>query len=135
MFGMHIIRKTRQRAFKALSAFFLILLYLAGNVETGNFHRLLHQHQADLHSVENENDPCHRKIYHQEVVQDCGHSTHFSEYNKCKLCDVILIKDHLPSLSLFLSEVEPKAVVYNTLPGSDIILFSSSGSARAPPLG
>jgi hypothetical protein len=66
---------------------FLLLFYILGSVESSSLHSLLHQQtKADLHGSENEDNPCHIRIY-EGCEEVCDHPTHISGDTKCSLCD------------------------------------------------
>jgi hypothetical protein len=94
----------------AIASIIFLLLHLAGNFQNGNFHKLLHAHSAkDLHTEANENDPCHRKLFHQDV-SGCDHTTHVAEDSNCKLCDLILSRDILCDVgSITIADVNGKS--------------------------
>lgn len=66
---------------------FLAVLYSAGSLQIDSVHRLLHQHgERALHTPEQEQNPCHRVVFHDQPQGSCEHPTHFSESKKCPLC-------------------------------------------------
>ena len=66
----------------------LLVLYSAAALKINSFHRLFHSAEAaELHSPEQENDPCHQSIYHQQRDSGCEHKSHISENEKCPLCE------------------------------------------------
>jgi len=81
-------KRNAVKGMKTLSGVFLLFLYLAGNVQIDGFHQLFHA-KDELHSVEQELDPCHRAIYHDAEKDGCGHKTHLTEIKKCPLCHVV----------------------------------------------
>jgi len=74
---------------KSLFGVILLFLYIAGNVEVDSFHQLFHAYEKELHSSEQEKDPCHRAIYHDSKKDGCDHKTHLTEIKKCPLCHVV----------------------------------------------
>lgn len=66
---------------------FLALLYTAGSLQIDSLHRLIHQHgERTLHTPEQEQNACHRVVFHNQLQGACEHPTHFSESKKCPLC-------------------------------------------------
>jgi hypothetical protein len=66
----------------------LLALYAAAALKVDSIHELVHANEfADLHSVEQENNPCHKSIYHQEAEKGCEHKSHITENTKCPLCE------------------------------------------------
>ena len=74
-----------------LSATFLLLLYFAGNVQFETLHDVVHSLEQSLHTPEQEEDPCHRAIYHEVESEGCDHKTHFTAVDQCPLCHVVPI--------------------------------------------
>jgi hypothetical protein len=71
------------------SAVFLLLLYFAGNVQFETFHDVFHSVEQSLHTPEQEEDPCHRAIYHEVESEGCDHETHLTAVEQCPLCHVV----------------------------------------------
>lgn len=65
----------------------LILLYGAGSLRIESLHRFLHEHESGLHTQEQENNACHRTVFHGSS-SSCEHPTHLSPNWKCPLCDL-----------------------------------------------
>jgi hypothetical protein len=73
---------------KAYGVVLFLFLYLIGSSRIESFHKLFVQHNPpELHAAEQESDPCHRNIYHQEQSGDCEHTTHIVDNHKCPLGD------------------------------------------------
>jgi hypothetical protein len=114
---------------KAFVGMLLLLLYFVGSIEVDTFHSTLHAGEnAVLHSVQNEQDSCHRTIYHLEKRDGCDHSTHISAVKKCPACQVSSHSDHF----LFSAALSEKPVIK-----SSYLSFSSvapkEGSTRFTP--
>jgi hypothetical protein len=66
----------------------LLALYAAAALKVDSIHELVHAREfAELHSVEQENNPCHKSVYHQEAEKGCEHKSHITENTKCPLCE------------------------------------------------
>lgn len=66
----------------------LLALYAATALKADSIHELLHAREfAELHSVEQESNPCHKSVYHQEAEKGCEHKSHITENTKCPLCE------------------------------------------------
>lgn len=85
------VRNMRRLFSGPLSAVFLLLLYFGGNVQFESLHDIVHSVEQSLHSVEQENDPCHRAIYHEVENDGCDHETHLTSVEQCPLCHVVPI--------------------------------------------
>lgn len=116
---------------KTLSVILLLALYIGGNTSYG----LFHGHDSfQSHSVEKENDPCHRAIYHFEKENGCKHQSHFSKNEKCCECHLLCHSDQLiirTSSTPFLNTDSIIRVVLTFSHLEGIFLYHPS---RAPPL-
>jgi hypothetical protein len=84
------IRKRKTNGFAATLTFLLIAFCIAGNAQLEALHQFLHSHHhGTSHSQTDEQDACHRTIYHQDVEDGCGHQSHIVVTEKCALCDLI----------------------------------------------
>lgn len=91
MFQANIIQAMRQVALVLLLA-----LYSAAALKVDSFHELFHaQEIATLHSPQQESNPCHRSVYHQESQKGCTHKSHLSENDKCSLCEFNFVPDQI----------------------------------------
>lgn len=119
---------------KAYSILLLVLLYLVGSARIESVHQLFVQHAAPvLHAQEQEKDPCHRSIYHQERSADCKHTTHIVDNHKCPMCDsqvhtVQIHEDNLGVVSPFFESAISTISQSTTIAG-----YYSYSSSRAPP--
>ena len=120
---------------KMFSGILLLLLYLTGNVQVESFHEIFHSFEKALHSHEEEKDPCHRAIYHDEKEKGCEHKTHFTPIKKCPLCHVVPFNDqHVAVVESYIAT--PSSEIYHfsryaiSLPTLHVTL-----PARAPPIG
>ncbi len=133
IFGKVKWNKRLQERFKSFSGILLVLLYSTGNVQVESFHQVFHSIEQALHSSEQENDPCHRAIYHEIENQGCDHKTHVTAVKKCPLCHVIPFNDQHASArqSAFSTELPTSFnVVFITLSWTDSF---NNLPARAPP--
>ncbi len=112
----------------------LLFLYVVGTSNIGSLHTFFHEHEvADLHSEQNEVDPCHIALYHQDRPGGCEHDMHLEEVNTCSLCDV---QFHSVQISENFVLVLPKTFfVQSTCDVFDFIHQQESFqfSGRAPP--
>jgi hypothetical protein len=70
-----------------IAALILLLIYLGGQYAPSLGHALLHAHPHahDAHTAADEQDACHRSIYHHDVVNGCDHPYHWlPEENICE---------------------------------------------------
>ena len=116
---------------KPFAVILLLVVYIAGNTGYG----LFHEHERFLaHSTEEENDPCHRSIYHFEKNNACKHQSHFSKNEKCGQCHLLCHTDQIivrSAYTLFVKAVFTIKVVLVFPHLEEIFLYHPS---RAPPL-
>ncbi|MBK9107777.1 MAG: hypothetical protein IPM92_05195 [Saprospiraceae bacterium] len=93
-------------------------------------------HHSFEHSIDKEEDPCHRKIYHRDFNKGCQHDSHYSvPIESCSLCDLFLNAD-------VFSFFNPSASLNNYSNGQEISSSFSSFEhtcfcifrGRAPPM-
>ena len=129
-----ILSNNQRSKAKALVAGLLLLLYVAGNNQFETFHQILHSHSIVEHSEDEENNPCHRSIFHQAKEDGCEHKVHLTDNRKCPLCHVATGSDQLTSIQNII--VNPK--LSSTSEPIVKISFSNKADlmlpARAPPV-
>lgn len=80
---------------KILTACF-VMLYVGGTSHLEWIHSLTHQHDVIVsHSNDQENDPCHRSIYHGDIEHGCHHDSHLGASDKCQMCDMVCHADQI----------------------------------------
>lgn len=115
--------------------FTTMLVYLMGSISFESLHKLFMDHaHAKAHTPQQEENPCHIALFHQERAGGCEHPTHFIEIDNCTLCD-----HSLPVLAALLSE--SVAVSFDTFQSYSLALtpLTKAGitlyvAGRAPPL-
>ena len=74
----------------------LLLTSYTGAVLFDSLHVIFDHPHHDAHqhcSAEIEASPCHQKVYHNNDIQGCDHSTHLiPERHDCELCDALFAK-------------------------------------------
>lgn len=87
--------KLKRGIFRML-ALILLVLYVAGTSELEIIHSFFHNHDHTVsHSEEQEQDPCHRLIYHGDIQQGCDHDSHLIVSDKCHMCDLAFHGDQM----------------------------------------
>jgi hypothetical protein len=126
-----IIRIKRSAATAAMRL--LLVLYVIGSFGIERFHSITHHTEQDArHSGEEETNPCHRAVYHQDGENGCDHRTHLSAGDACDICglagqiDQIIFVDFVCSSCNSTLQVD----LYGLRPDSYNAVISSS---RAPP--
>ena len=118
--------------FKAVTLILPLALYVASGTGNG----LFHGHQSFVsHSAEEENDPCHRAIYHVEKDSACKHESHFSKNEKC--CDLHLLSRHADQIvvrSSLTQFVDSNSVIKTVLTFPHMEEVFLHHPSRAPPL-
>ena len=126
-------RNMRRLLSGPISAVFLLLLYFAGNVQFESFHDVIHSLEQSLHTAEQENDPCHRTIYHEVENDGCDHETHLTSVEQCPLCHVVPINiQHLEASHSFES-LEQSNEFGDYSPSDAVVWNAIDIPARAPP--
>ena len=129
------IRKRKAPGLRTVFSILLLAFYVAGAVQIEALHLLFHTNNQQIsHSEAQENDPCHRSVYHQEAEKGCGHHSHIVVTGKCELCDIIAHTD-----SILLSTFESQAHQFLTVDfvfASPEVVFAGQTilSSRAPPV-
>jgi hypothetical protein len=115
---------------KSLSLILLLALYTA----SGTGYGLLHEHQSFVsHSIEEENDPCHKAIYHIDADNACSHESHVSKHEKCCACHLLCHPDQIIARSSFTESVYLGAGIKCIFLESPIDDISHSHPSRGPP--
>ena len=74
---------------KSLTMTLFLSGYLLATTGLQVIHKIFHEHAASVtHNFTDEQDLCHRVIYHHDQVANCGHASHVIVHEKCALCDV-----------------------------------------------
>lgn len=89
-----IIKRKKSGAFKLVPVF-LLMLYIAGSTSIELIHAVFHSDEVIVveHTVFQEQDPCHRLIYHFDIEHGCKDDVHLVASNKCKMCDIAFHAD------------------------------------------
>jgi hypothetical protein len=119
---------------KVLAVVLLATAYIIGNSPGEALHKLFHNQETVVHTVDQEKDSCHRTIYHQEKEDGCKHKSHISKVDKCTLCHAL---SHIDQIAI--SDSTCEFISTDVDIASRIIPhhFSFAGTnlpARAPPL-
>ena len=129
------IRRKTMHGFRTVFTSLLLVLYIASTFQIEVLHKFFHSHDHLVsHAEAQEEDPCHRAIYHHDLEKGCGHHSHILVTNKCDLCDLIFHTDQIllsnfesPSIDFFAIDF-----VFNS---PDITCSGQSiDSSRAPPV-
>ena len=97
-----VMKKTGSSAVRALTLL-LMILYISGSTSIELLHSMLDNDQvtAVAHTQKQEQDPCHRIIYHNDTEHGCDDDSHLIASDKCDMCDVAFHADQtgLPDVS------------------------------------
>jgi hypothetical protein len=135
MFFTKALRKKRsKRHLRAAYAIFLFLCYAQGIAHLDVLKPIFHSHEATvLHSSEQEEDVCHRTIYHNDKTVVCGHQSHIIASEKCKLCDFLFHSDQLTISASSTESVETESAVAHNFTSVLVTNPTHRLPARAPP--
>lgn len=127
------LKKLKRRAKQIFTLLFLVL-YLAGTSQLEFVHSFAHDHEESVsHSDEQEKNPCHRLIYHNDKKESCDHRSHVMASDKCQMCDAIYHGDQnlLSDIAFPVPDLyEEQFALYKINLDSYWAVISSS---RAPP--
>jgi hypothetical protein len=120
--------------FKAWSGILLLIFYFFGS-HLQQIHTSLHSehHQRVLHSPQQENDPCHRNLFHHEK-NACEHKTHISNSEKCSLCEWNVYKEEWVASNEPATGPNHVAIINSTVVSFIITDLSIHLCSRAPPI-
>ena len=113
---------------------FLLSFCFAGTFQFKALHGLFHLHEhIVIHSEAQEQNACHRTIYHNEEERGCDHHSHILITDKCELCDLSFHTDHIllakeQTSTLLFFQINPAVCSQDALS-----LSESPLSSRAPP--
>jgi hypothetical protein len=134
--GMNLlstIKKENRYGFRIV-ILVLLFLYAVGISQFDGWHKLFHPHDTLIsHSESQEEDSCHRAIFHQDIEKGCEHRTHIVVNNKCDLCDSIFHTDHILLSKLKGSDLSFQSFRFITTPSRIAIRFELILSSRGPP--
>ncbi|SKC81604.1 hypothetical protein SAMN05660236_3983 [Ohtaekwangia koreensis] len=83
------ILKRERREHVQVLMLLLSILYIAGSLQFELLHSFIHRHELVItHSHDQEKDPCHRSIYHNDTQEGCEHDAHLIVSTKCQMCDL-----------------------------------------------
>lgn len=101
-------------------------------------HELSHEHEEEhvVHTIEAEQDECHRTLYHAAQNNGCDHREHFLPSNpSCELCDAFIRNYQLDDEQSFIATAEfLLELVEENLPLAITQANIFHRSPRAPPL-
>lgn len=121
--------------FKSCMVILFLFLYFLGSSDIISLHKFSHQYrEAELHSVQNERDPCHVTVYHQQRDGGCGHTSHFVKGDKCSICDIQFHSNPIEEVSVI---VLPLTFNIASAPNSLTQLIervNDQFAGRAPPI-
>jgi hypothetical protein len=134
--GMNLlstIKKQNQYGFRIV-ILVLLFLYTVGISQFDGWHKLFHPHDTVIsHSEAQEEDSCHRAVFHLDIEKGCEHRTHIVVNNKCDLCDSIFHTDHLLLSKLDASEISFESFRFIINPSGIAIRIELILSTRGPP--
>lgn len=89
MFKKVTTRKQRKSLIR-IAVCLLLVLYYVGSTQFEILHSFVHKLESQVtHTFGQENDPCHRLIYHNDVENECHHDSHLFVSDKCHMCDLV----------------------------------------------
>lgn len=131
-------KRTPINILQLIASFALIGLYLCA-VLFPSVHQLTEHAHGETEfcaTTEQEQDPCHQAVYHQNIKKGCKHNTHLhAPKHTCKLCDVLPTETYHFEVFTFSTEMPVISTVYSPIYTQVILNFSHpSISLRGPPI-
>ena len=133
-----MLAKRQRSLLRQIGALFLIGSYLFVFMLSKISHELSHEHEEEhvVHTVEAEQDECHRTLYHAAQNNGCDHREHFlPSSSSCELCDAFIRNYQIDDEASFIAAAEFLLELEETkLPLSISPVFVYQRSPRAPPI-
>jgi len=112
----------------------LAAAYIIGNSPGEALHKLFHNQETVVHTVDQEKDSCHRTIYHQEKEDGCEHKSHLSKVDKCNLCHALSHIDQIAISDSTCEFISTDVEVVGKIISHHLSLADTNLPARAPPI-
>jgi len=129
-----ILTKSVNGSIGKILTLMLLVFYIAGTSDVELLHSLIHTHDvAATHSDEQEKDPCHRLIYHNDTEQGCSHDSHLIVSDKCEMCDLVYHGDHTMLVNPTFFTEEFSSELFDFYKISLDSYWAVISSSRAPP--
>lgn len=129
--------KRRISLSKQIGGIFLLAAYLFVFLFSNISHKVAHDHKEsqELHTLEAEQDDCHRTIYHAEQNNGCDHREHFLPYEaSCDLCDAFVRNLQWTSFQDDVTLFSGQILINDCMPLSPhAATIVSTSPPRAPP--
>lgn len=126
--------KAKQRI-ASLLALLLLALYVIGTSPVALIHEFAHDHQVLVtHSQEQEKDPCHRLVYHNDVEAGCDHDVHLTASDTCQMCDLAYHGDQTLLLAASYPVLKFSDQYFDGYKVSLDAYWAIRSSSRAPPV-
>jgi hypothetical protein len=110
-------------------------LYVIGTAPVELMHSFSHDHNAPAsHSQEQEKDPCHRLLYHNDVETGCDHDLHLTGSDKCDMCDLVHPGDQIFLFRVDTPKLKFSDQFFDTYKLSLDTHWAVISSSRAPPV-
>lgn len=79
-----------RRGATQVAALILLILYISASTSIDLLHAVLHDDEVATidHTEKQEQDPCHRLIYHFDKEHGCDDDSHLISTDKCQMCDI-----------------------------------------------
>ena len=127
-------KKAKQDVIQMLTLL-LLILYVVGTNQWEVIHSFAHDHDTLVsHYDEQEKDPCHRLIYHNDEGQGCHHESHLAISDKCEMCDLAYHGDQSILSNVSFSTGEFFSKQFNFYKSNLDSYWAVISSSRAPPV-
>jgi hypothetical protein len=119
---------------RILAVGLLAAAYIIGNSPGEALHKLFHNQETVVHTVDQEKDSCHRTIYHQEKEDGCEHKSHVCKVEKCNLCHALSHIDQIVISDSTFEFISIDGEILSKLISLHLSFGDTNLPARAPPV-
>ncbi|HYG01448.1 MAG TPA: hypothetical protein VD927_03335 [Chryseosolibacter sp.] len=130
---MRALSKRGYSFLKATLMVAFVAVYLLSAIRINSFHAYFHHDQHVDHTETDEQDPCHRAIYHSDTNNGCEHNSHLTPYLKCDVCSIISLEDQQPMPEPGIGILHAIGSIYQEALAFHYQFHSPTLSARGPP--
>lgn len=130
-------QQKHHRVFLSIFAVLVFSIYLSADLLNSLHSSLLHQQITEEGcTLEQEENTCHRAIYHQDVENGCDHTEHFvPQVVDCALCSIILHRHTFLKAEISLIQnIEIVSTISRLEPTTSPKPFHYSYLLRGPPI-
>jgi hypothetical protein len=112
----------------------LLVFFVTGSFPVELIHSFAHDHQTIVsHSDDQEKDPCHRLLFHNDAKEGCDHNSHLIVSDNCQMCDLAYHGDQTNLSNVAFAPAEFASEQFHFYKISLESYWAVISSSRAPP--